>query len=359
MKKIRVLLGGYVNNINAQDLNCRSLAMFLDKNVFDISAFLVPQEFKDFEIGDELAGVNLIQLNRPAKLLWYWIYLKGIFNCDIAYLPKGQKRHWCKFLCMLFRKKSFTTVEGLMEQETLEGAVRKYGSVKKVRNVYNAWDKTFAITKYMSDRNYERCGIKSDGVLYLGVDSEFFKVENKQYKQSGSPLDFIFIGTDIRRKRLDEFIKIAKQFPDDRFHIVGGGENEDIYKTLGVDPVENVQHHGKLSHTELKELLATMDLHVFPSRSEGFPKVILETAAAGVPSIVYGDYGATEWIENGISGFVVESFEEIIDIINDIKENHDKLYKISRSATSMASRFEWREVIKKWERVLIDLNRSR
>lgn len=347
-RKIRILLGGYVNNINAQDLNCRALAMFLNKDKFDVSAFLVPQEFKDFEIGNEMSGVKLIQLNRPAKILWYWIYLKGIINCDIAYLPKGQKRHWCKFLCKLLRKKSFTTVEGVMDKETLAGAISKYGNKKNVREVYNGCDKTFSITRYMSSRNNEALDIRSDGILYLGVDTELFKIKNKQHKKEGEPLDFIFIGTDVKRKRLNEFLDLAKMFPYDRFHVVGG-HGEDIFKLLGYDPIANVQVHGRLTHTELVKLLHTMDIHVFTSRSEGFPKVTLETAAAGVPSIVYDDYGADEWITDGEDGYVVSRFEQIIDILNDLHLNPEKIHTLSANAVFMASHFDWKNVIKNWE----------
>lgn len=357
-RKIRVLLGGYVNSIQAQDLNCRALAMFLDKDKFDVSAFLVPQEFRDFEIGDEMAGVNLIQLNRPAKILWYWIYLKGLLNCDVAYLPKGQKRHWCKFLCKLFGKKTFTTVEGVMDKETLSGCVKAYGSENDVRKVYNMWDKTFSITKFMASRNYSSIGIQSDGVLYLGVDTSLFKTDNKPQKTKEKPLDFIFIGTDIKRKRLNDFLDLAKIFPDDRFHIVGGNEGCDVFQFLGYEHLKNVKFHGRLNHSELAKLLKNMDLHIFPSRSEGFPKVTLETAAAGVPSIVYSDYGASEWINSGESGYVVERFEEIVDILNDLKSNPDKLRSLSENAISMAARFDWKSVVKDWESVIEELYMS-
>lgn len=358
-KKIRILLGGYVNNINAQDLNCRALAIFLDKERFDVSAFLVPQQFKDFDIGDEMNGVNLIQLNRPAKILWYWIYLKGILNCDIAYLPKGQKRHWCKFLCRLLGKKSFTTVEGVMDKESYIGALAVYKNDKNIRQAYNAWDKTFSITKFMSSRNLELLGIRSDGVLYLGVDTDLFKIENKPRKEFGEPLDFVFIGTDLKRKRANEFIDLATKFPDDRFHVVGGHGENDIFQMFGKAQLPNIHMHGRLTHSELVELLRTMDVHIFPSRSEGFPKVTLETAAAGVPSVVYGDYGADEWITSGKDGYVVDKHDEIIDIIKGLKTNPEVLHNLSANAVSMASRFDWKKVIKSWENKIEELYLSK
>ncbi len=349
-KKIRVLLAGYVNNINAQDLNCRSLAMFLDKDKFDVSAFLVPYEFRDFEIGEEMSAVNLIQLHRPARLLWYWIYLKGIFNCDIAYLPKGQKWKWCKFLCKVFGKRSMITVEALISPNV--------NNPKTVRDKYNACSKTYSITRYMQGRNYENLSIRPDGVLYLGVDSDKFRVQDRKFKVPGDRLDVIFIGTDIKRKKLDEFLELAKMFPNVNFHVVSGCDRSELDDFIGLNHGSNVIVHGKLSHDELSQLLRKVDLHVLPSKAEGFPKVTLETASAGVPSIVYGDYGASEWITSGKDGFVVDSFKDIVDIIKNLQANPENLKDLSANAIELGSRFDWKAVVKDWEEAIEDLYNS-
>ena len=39
-KKIKVFLGGYVNCTNAQNLNCRALAKYLDKDKFECAVML-------------------------------------------------------------------------------------------------------------------------------------------------------------------------------------------------------------------------------------------------------------------------------------------------------------------------------
>ena len=36
MSKIKIFLGGYINYTNAQNLNCRDVARFLDKDKFDV-----------------------------------------------------------------------------------------------------------------------------------------------------------------------------------------------------------------------------------------------------------------------------------------------------------------------------------
>jgi glycosyltransferase involved in cell wall biosynthesis len=105
-----------------------------------------------------------------------------------------------------------------------------------------------------------------------------------------------------------------------------------------------------LTHKELKKLLEKVQLHVLPSRSEGFPKVILETAAAGVPSVVYPDYGAEEWITHNQDGFIVENKEQIAELIKDLQRSPDKLQDVSENAVGLAKRFDWQVVVKDWER---------
>ncbi|MNY44492.1 putative poly(glycerol-phosphate) alpha-glucosyltransferase [compost metagenome] len=102
--------------------------------------------------------------------------------------------------------------------------------------------------------------------------------------------------------------------------------------------------------------MAQIDLHILPSRSEGFPKVILETAAAGVPSIVYDDYGADEWITTGVNGWVVKSITDIINIMKDLQKEPSKLQVTSIEVVKLARSFDWKVRVKDWEDVILMLN---
>ena len=93
-----------------------------------------------------------------------------------------------------------------------------------------------------------------------------------------------------------------------------------------------------------------MDLMYFPSRSEGFPKVHLETACAGVPTLCYGDYGANEWITSWENGIVVDTKEEAFDAIKKIKDNPEILHQLSANAVELGKSFDWKNLIYSWER---------
>ena len=351
--RIKIFLGGYINATNAQNLNCRSLATHLNRERFDVGAMIYPGG--KLHTGPEFNHVKkfklLCPLYRPLRFVLYLNYLRGLLWCDVAYLPKGDIFSFCQKIAKIFRKKTFITVEGVLDKETYDGMMKFCGSEDKIRQLYNGYDKTYSITKFMSDENHQILNIKSDEILYLGVDTYRFK--NKKTRNKQELTDIIFIGSDLTRKRVHEFVNLASRFPELRFHIAGGWP--EYAAELSKTGLANITFHGQLSHQALSALLEEMDLHVFTSRSEGFPKVTLETAAAGVPSIVYSDYGAAEWITTGQDGFVVDYFDQIVEIISDLKQHPEKLTSLSTNAIKMAERFDWNNVIKDWENVIEQL----
>ena len=98
-----------------------------------------------------------------------------------------------------------------------------------------------------------------------------------------------------------------------------------------------------------------MDLHILLSRSEGFPKVILETASSAIPSLLYNDYGADRWINHSENGFVVSTFEEVKDTIDSLIKSPALLRKNSENVLELAEKFDWKIIIKSWEKVIDNL----
>ena len=110
--------------------------------------------------------------------------------------------------------------------------------------------------------------------------------------------------------------------------------------------MRNIFFHGLLANDKLRHLLCTMDLHILLSRNEGFPKVILETAASGIPSILYSDYGAEEWIRHRYNGFVVNNIDDVVTIIKELEKDSFLLSEISKKAINFSKLFEWKLIVK-------------
>lgn len=343
-RKIKVFLSGIVNVTNAQNLNCLALARHLDKTKFEVRALTVYSGNLPIE---PIEGVSYLPVRYPAKI-WHWIQLlRGILWSDIAYLCKPEYWKSQRFCVRLFRKKSWGTIEGVYSGIAYERALSAFGGIGGVRAFHTMTTKTFAITKAMISKNREAVGLSEpDGVLYLGTDYQNFATE----KQVENLTDVLLIGADLYRKGLADYLQLASHFPQIIFHVAGGGVGADDYAEQCKQSHPNVVFHGRVPHSELPALLAKVQLHIFPSRAEGFPKVTLETAAAGVPSLVYNDYGADEWITTGKDGFVVKTLEEMQAIVQDLLDYPEKLQPLADNARAMAKRFDWSVVIKDWER---------
>lgn len=353
-ERIRVFLSGVVNDTNAQNLNCRALLEHLDPKRFDVRALTV---YSGVLSAPQFRCFNYL-IKYPARI-WHPIRLiQGILWSDVAYLCKPEYWRLQQFLVWLFRKRAFRTIECAFIGTNLTKALAARGiagSKQRLLEFLSFTAHVFSITESMREMNERAIGLRTcEQVLYLGVDVMRFKNDVSRSQLT----DVAMIGSNLFYKGIDDFFLLARHFPNLTFHVIGSGmgkivPTEEVHR-LGLC---NVICHGNESHEQLAEDLKSIQLHVLPSRAEGFPKVTLETAAAGVPSVVYDDYGAGEWIENGKSGFVVHTLDEMEVIVRDLLAHPEKLQPLANGARAMAWRFDWKVLVKDWEHVINELAR--
>ena len=108
-KKIKVFLGGYVNFTNAQNLNCRALAKYLNKDKFECAAMLYPNG--NLAVNTDLAGVKLMKRHRPLRIsgwLMSLIYLRENFGISVkkfsVCLAKSHLQQWKVYVMMFMPK---------------------------------------------------------------------------------------------------------------------------------------------------------------------------------------------------------------------------------------------------------------
>jgi glycosyltransferase involved in cell wall biosynthesis len=68
---------------------------------------------------------------------------------------------------------------------------------------------------------------------------------------------------------------------------------------------ERITWTGHLSYTEIPEIMARSDIFVFPSLSEGTPRVLVEARANGLPIVSTNVGGIPTSVQNGIDGILV------------------------------------------------------
>ncbi len=353
-RKIKVFLGAFVNYTNAQNLNCLALAEHLDKSKYEVMTCVGYSG--DLPVED-IPGVRYLRMRYPAKLWMPLCLLLGLLWCDVAYLPKPEYWRWCRFWLRLLRKQAFKTVEGAFIGTNLEKALALFGTKEALVEALTYTGHTYSITAAMKEPNRRIIELETEAkILYLGAETARFANDVRR----ATLTDVVIVGSNLHYKGLDDFLVLAKRFPRLRFHVVGDGmgriDPEAEAARLGLP---NVVCHGRLAHDDLANLLKTVQLHVFPSRAEGFPKVTLECAAAGVPSLVYGDYGADEWITTGKDGFVVSTVDEMAEVIQVLLGHPERLGPLAEGVRELANRFDWNALVKDWETVVDGLTAGR
>lgn len=337
MKK--VFLGGYINTINAQNINCKALATFLDKEQFQVYAM---QLASNDEI--ELPHVKSFICRKPYALFKSLAYLWGVWKCDILYLPKYavDAPRWLPSVAKLLGKKMISTLEiPMYETEHYQRYVSCFNNEAHFIQQFQSLDAFYAITAHLKKTGESKPIGMAEKVLYLGVDFQFF---HTIHRVKESIRNIVFVGILSERKNAADLLYLSGKFPAIHFHLVGSGPE---LNTLKATAGSNVTFYGKLGHSDMLEVLQKADLHFLPSRSEGFPKVILETAAAGIPSMVYPDYGAAEWIQHNENGFIVNNREEAATLLTEWQNR--SLVVVSDNSVKMAAAFDWKVVVKNWE----------
>ena len=196
-------------------------------------------------------------------------------------------------------------------------------------------------------------GYRTDNyeIIPNGIDPAIFMPMNKQAIKAN--LEFSkkvvgFVGRLIPVKRVDKFASIfswiQKSCLDVQFLVVGSGFlRKKLEKTLKLQGIDAV-FTGQVPHDKVPFYMNAMDVMILPSRNEGWPCVVLEAHACGVPVVGSSNGGIPEAVGN--TDFIVEEdehfenrFAEIVcEVLDD--ENIDTSKLIDR-----ANKFTWQNIV--------------
>ncbi|MCB2216841.1 glycosyltransferase family 4 protein [Desulfofustis glycolicus] len=166
-----------------------------------------------------------------------------------------------------------------------------------------------------------------------GVDcSRFTAMETQQRIDFRSRMGFaqtdvlvLFVGRLVRRKGLDLLLRCWPRLSRrDNLHllIVGSGENQEdsieqeMKEVIKRDSLRNIHFLGEVTNPE--NYVPSADVFIFPSRLEGFPNVLLEAMASGVPVAASAIGGTVDLIEDGRNGLLFnrDDARHLIDQVN-------------------------------------------
>ncbi|TDR22938.1 glycosyltransferase family 4 protein [Flavobacterium cheniae] len=199
-----------------------------------------------------------------------------------------------------------------------------------------------------------------------GIDTTFFNSNtiSEQQQQNlrnelgidSSDFVFVFIGRLVADKGINELVRafLSLEIPNCKLLLVGPYETEDPLQPKTLKAIQ--QNDSILSvgfQHDVRPYLVISDCLVFPSYREGFPNVVMQAGAMGLPSIVTDINGSNEIIIEGFNGTIVPSknVTALLRAMIRIKEDETWRNQLQSNArSSIISRYE-QELV--WEALLI------
>jgi len=208
------------------------------------------------------------------------------------------------------------------------------------------------------------------------VDREIFVVPNginlEQFTGGSSPIakengvkNILFVGRLHPVKGVQYLIRamvnVLEEIPDARLILVGDGEERGNLEALSVQlgVQKSVQFVGVVPHEKVHTYMQHADAFVLPSLSEGFPGVILEAMACGLPVIATRVGGIPDIIIPDYNGYLIEvkDTENLANKIILLLQDEVLQKKLSGNNRNLVKKYTWETVIAELEKIF-ELSRT-
>ncbi|XAW89660.1 glycosyltransferase family 4 protein [Vibrio sp. CDRSL-10 TSBA] len=290
-----------------------------------------------------LHGLNPLQ-----KVQWYWqlkcrveAYIDAQ-DCDVV-IAVGTAMTLFASFCR-FKQAALWGAEHLAHNHY--GVLRK--AVKRWR--YPKLHHLICLTQSDKERYYDKY-LPSVAVIpnYTNFADVTVNAESRQAK------NILFVGRYNQMKGVDYLLQVIQQVhprcPDWHFNLFGEGEQKawltaELAK-LGLSEVVTI--HDPTSDISAEYRKA--QFYILTSRNEGFPMVLLEAQAHGLPIVSFDcETGPAEIISHEQDGFLIPAFDvaAFADKVAQLASDEALRERMSQSALSNRRRFSKEAIIQLW-----------
>ena len=181
----------------------------------------------------------------------------------------------------------------------------------------------------------EKFGFTNVVIWSRGVDLNIFKLQDCNKLDSEPPI-FLYVGRVAVEKNIEAFLQL--EVPGSK-GVAGDGPALAGLKTK----YPEVNFLGVLNQQELAEIYASASVFVFPSKTDTFGLVLLESLACGLPVAAYPVTGPVDVLGDSQAGVMHE----------DLRVACMAALKIERTtARAHAEKFSWRAATEQFARHL-------
>ncbi|MBS4189936.1 glycosyltransferase family 1 protein [Bacillus sp. FJAT-49705] len=186
-----------------------------------------------------------------------------------------------------------------------------------------------------------------------GVDCTFFhpyydRFAVRQQYRIRKKYILTYVGRLAPEKDVKTLLEVVKLIPDEvneniQWVIVGDGP---LKEQLQNSAPKNMSFVGFLKGKALAEVYSASDLFVFPSPTETFGNVVLESLASGTPVIGANSGGVKSIIQDGVTGRLCQpgDAQEFATAVLDLLNNESLRKQMSSAGRNYALTQKWEQI---------------
>jgi len=203
-----------------------------------------------------------------------------------------------------------------------------------------------------------------------GIDLQYFSLDNiaqqerselrRELELLDSDFVFVFVGRLVGDKGINELIKAFSELQIPCAKLLLVGPFEDHLDPLNPETIHQINVNRNIIsvgfQSDIRPYLAISHVLAFPSYREGFPNVVLQAGAMGLPSIVTNINGSNEIIAEGVNGTIipVQNYGMLMDAMYKMATDQIYFEKLAVHAREIiASKYEQSLV---WNAFLMEYN---
>lgn len=304
----------YLYNLINKVSESMDMSLIIEKSCSDIKFFhniknIYVQKFS-FKPLRILENLYLVILNRIKGYNNFYVHYSyiGAFNAGlISRITRAKTFYWSCGMMWLFGKDRFLNIILKLVSFLVTGVeVLKKGYCYSYKIKPS---KVKIIPNWVDLDRFQNIDTKT-------ILNKYNLDHNKKY--------ILFIHRLVKRKGAHYIVPIAKNFVNDNnveFLIAGDGPYEErLKKEITENNLSNIKLIGRVSNKEVPFLMKLSKVFFMPSEEEGFPRVLLESMASGLPYIAF-DIG-------GVREISTDEQQDFICDIGDIKCISDEIRKL-------------------------------
>jgi len=230
--------------------------------------------------------------------------------------------------------------------------------VAYLRKFHNATACTMVPTQALKNELAQH-GFLNLKVVARGVDTALFNPSRRspalraQWQADAQTVVLLSVGRLALEKNLGQVMASYESLQSAgakvKLVLVGDGPMRETIAQRCPDAI----FAGMLSHDTLATYYASADLFLFPSLTETFGNVTVEALASGLPVLAFDCAAATDWVKQGVNGWLVAESEPEAYVSTALKVamNPELLTQVAGTTRSQVSQLDWDQISQQVEDV--------